>query len=193
MACSVSGMYLSEELGATDVARANSALLRAVVAILARVMCLGATFLDATELMAHVTSNGSAIHLARLLSLTTGRELLLHLVGESVLLLIVVMLGSSVLWRRVLATGLPASLARLLHAAHRICLDAASHTRTIPMLRGVDLRRRDRDASRGALLEQLRRGLVISPSAPPLGVSCALDRLVQRFESKHVAEVAPAH
>lgn len=186
-------MQLREDLGPIDVARANSAVLCAAVAILARVICLGAIFFVASNLMAHVTSTGSAIHLARSLSFATGRELFLHLVSESALLLFAVVLSSSVLWRRVLATGLPASLMRLLHAARRIRSGAVEDAGPIPSLRSIDIRRRDRDASVGAVLEQLRCALVIAPSAPPPRPSSAMDQLLQRVESKHVAEVAPAH
>jgi hypothetical protein len=170
-------------------------VLRAAVAILARVMCLGAiiSFVVAMGFTARVGPNASAIHVARVLSPANGRDLLVRLVGESALLLVAVMLSSSMGWRRVLATGLPSGLSRLLNAARRIRLDAAVDTRPISSLSGIDIRRRDRDASVGAVVEQLRCALVSSPSAPPLRPNSALERLLQRVESIHVAEVAVAH
>ena len=163
-------MRWREDLGPMDVAHANAQVLRAAVAILARVMCLGAiiSFVAAMSFVGRAGSNGSVIHLARVFSGVNARDLLVHLGAESALLLVAVTLSSSMGWRYVLASGLPSGLLRLLNAARRIRLDSAVETTLIPTLNVVDVRRRDRDASHGAVLEQLRCSLASSPSAPPL-------------------------
>lgn len=116
----------------------------------------------------------------------------MHFVLMSVLLLVVVMLGSMFLWRRILAPGRPGALIRLLDEARRSILRTRGTGEVAARLPLSVNRRHVREISPDGMLAQLRQSLILSPLAPPVGLVAVSNRSIHGVVSNHLSEVAPA-
>jgi hypothetical protein len=182
-------MRWREDLGPTDVARANGEVLGAAASLVARVSGLVALVIVGVfaTFASRGVAAGSSVHAARFVA-ESVRDLGVHFVVVSALLLVVVMLGSMFLWRRILAPARPGSFIRLLDEARRSILRARG-AGDLAARQPLRVNRRCiREAAPNGVLEQLRQSLILSPLAPPGGV--VSNRSIHRVLSNVFSEVA---
>lgn len=193
-ASTVRGMRTRVDLGPTDVVRANVAVLGDAASLFARASSLVALVM-VTVLTTLATGGevaGVSVHVSTSLVENCARGLGVHFVLISVLLLVMVTLGSVFGSRRVLAPRRPGSLVRLFDEARRSILRARVAGDLAARLPRLVHCRRAREATPDGVLAQLRHSLILSPLAPPGHPAIVTNRTMHRVVSNYFSEAVLA-
>jgi hypothetical protein len=162
----VRAMQERSDLGPTDVCRESGDVLGKAAAVFARASSF--VVLVAVGLLAT-----PARHVVALFVADSAQGLGIHLIVTMAMLLLAVMLGSMLGWRRVLAIGIPVAILSVLEEARRSLIRAGRQGDLAFGLLSKAVRRYRFDEIPSGILLQLRRSLALSPLAPP--------RLLDRF------------
>jgi hypothetical protein len=148
------------DLGPTDVCRESGDVLGKAAAVFARALSL--VVLVAVGLLAT-----PARHVVGLFVAGSARGLGVHLIVTMAMLLLAVMLGSMLGWRRVLAVGIPVAIVGVLEEVRRSVLRSCRLGDVAVQRQPMSSDRQVLDVGSSGILTQLRQALAISPLAPP--------------------------